>query len=1289
MSAVKAMSGGGSASTTPDEKSHLWSILPSFDPQNDDPREYRDKVKFLHSICPKKDRSMLAPRLAMLLKGTAWAQVRAMNTEKLVDPENGVTALLQAISTWEEAEEMQLYDKFEKALYRTTQKSDESTQSFVNRMSVAFHELGDTAVQDIRAFILLRQASLSTEDKKRVLTMVGSPLKPDKVEQAMRQLSTKVLVGQSDGKKRVYPVNFTEDEPEEVHMTMETEPLDEEFAIAYLAEQGDEEAQMIREFEEQLIEVCQENQDLATCYSAYADARAKIRDRLRHRGFWPSYGSKGRGKGGKKGGRSDGGKSFRKRDSLAERIASSNCRRCGQRGHWKWECPAKDVSGSKEEVHITETVTFSPNDMEIVDVLPDGVQGAENLADLVMNMDRQDWESLTCPPLGIVFNSTVNEEFTESVFVCTMTRQKVNGHCLGSVLLGAMSRKTDGDRISRDCPGIIDTGASKTVIGQKRVKTLIQSMSLEVQKKMSWKKSETLFRFGNNAVLPSVGALYLPFGDRWMRIEVVEGDTPFLLSNSFLRAIDADVCTRKSLLRLNQLGTTVPLRSNDKGLFVIELAEVIEAFNREHTHQSCQNLEVVTNVTTETEQLQHLGSTSQKAKVAQRPFQDCARQESTRTSVLCHGDQPGLPGCVGSATPISGGSGDVLYDGEDRGGRQEASRCPQPEAVGCNDPCRGETQEQDLPGSDDAGPRVCSMDEETSEAVKRLGHVIPELRQGLGSDSSGNQQCVSGGSTKACGQTQEDRNERMGTRRGGADLHRRGVSGSSASTGSQAQGRSSVEQTTPGTGSRGDDGSRGESGDGEPASSSGRSFTRSAGPGHQEHESVKEYTNNSKVVQMECVHKETLLKDLQSHPQVSSKTHEVLCHLEEVAQRIEQEVNDLVAHTSDANRTRQTPRAEHTICSLDLLEVYCEPDSNLTNVLNTMGLKAKRFTVQDGDLSTAAGREKLWQMVEEEQPRHIWVAPECKYWGNFSRWNSGRSLATAANIQQGREQQRVHLRLCCELYWHQVSFGRHFHLEQPQGSEAMEQKELFDVVTGTFRTVFDMCEVGELKIPKGNNYLRKRTVVLTTSKEFHSLLDARYCRKNHQHDPILGQAKIAGRWQNLSSFAAKYSKGFARNVGYALMFCNSVGERPVVFEELCVPCFGVEPAEQFEMAGEIVKRRKYSSKQGPRPGEDESLSNVPAGLRYGPALTWKDLFKLAHRQAPRVGSVVCESGGSLFQGVSQLISEFHVTHVEVCRGTERYRLPKEGVDTTNLKFRQTIILNRESGEVEVLGPPEE
>ena len=132
--------GAAAGSTQNDEKGNsLWNILPSFDSQKDDPREYRDKVLFLHGICPHKDRAMLAPRLAMMMKETAWAQ---LDTEQLLDPEKGIKVLLTVISKWEEAEEMELYDKFEKALYKTTQRSDETTQSFVNRMSVSFHELG-------------------------------------------------------------------------------------------------------------------------------------------------------------------------------------------------------------------------------------------------------------------------------------------------------------------------------------------------------------------------------------------------------------------------------------------------------------------------------------------------------------------------------------------------------------------------------------------------------------------------------------------------------------------------------------------------------------------------------------------------------------------------------------------------------------------------------------------------------------------------------------------------------------------------------------------------------------------------------------------------------------------------------------------------------------------------------------------------------------------------------------------------------------------------------------------
>ena len=56
------MEGAGTAGATTDERtSNLWSILPSFDPAVDDPREYVDKVKFLRAICPVKDKGMLAP----------------------------------------------------------------------------------------------------------------------------------------------------------------------------------------------------------------------------------------------------------------------------------------------------------------------------------------------------------------------------------------------------------------------------------------------------------------------------------------------------------------------------------------------------------------------------------------------------------------------------------------------------------------------------------------------------------------------------------------------------------------------------------------------------------------------------------------------------------------------------------------------------------------------------------------------------------------------------------------------------------------------------------------------------------------------------------------------------------------------------------------------------------------------------------------------------------------------------------------------------------------------------
>jgi hypothetical protein len=92
-----------SGTSSSEEKSTgLWGQLPSFDPTTDDIREFSQKAKFLHGVFPSKDKGNLAPRLAMLCKGTAWNQVRLLDPDKLMDRETGVAYLLDSLSSWEE-----------------------------------------------------------------------------------------------------------------------------------------------------------------------------------------------------------------------------------------------------------------------------------------------------------------------------------------------------------------------------------------------------------------------------------------------------------------------------------------------------------------------------------------------------------------------------------------------------------------------------------------------------------------------------------------------------------------------------------------------------------------------------------------------------------------------------------------------------------------------------------------------------------------------------------------------------------------------------------------------------------------------------------------------------------------------------------------------------------------------------------------------------------------------------------------------------------------------------------
>ena len=161
---------------------------------------------------------------------------------------------------------------------------------------------------------------------------------------------------------------------------------------------------------------------------------------------------------------------------------------------------------------------------------------------------------------------------------------------------------------------------------------------------------------------------------------------------------------------------------------------------------------------------------------------------------------------------------------------------------------------------------------------------------------------------------------------------------------------------------------------------------------------------------------------------------------------------------SKKSKGQQNPKDQ-----IDLLEIYCEPNSQLSKQVQRMGGKSLRFTKDDGDLSTPDGQQKLWGWIYLFEPRHIWVAPECRLWGNFSRFNMGRSTTMFDQINLKRKTDGPHLVLCNQLYLHQISESRHFHLEQPKGSEMVLQPELDDVRKGTLPATFDMCRVGKLR----------------------------------------------------------------------------------------------------------------------------------------------------------------------------------------------------------------------------------
>ena len=121
--------------------------------------------------------------------------------------------------------------------------------------------------------------------------------------------------------------------------------------------------------------------------------------------------------------------------------------------------------------------------------------------------------------------------------------------------------------------GIVDLGATKTVIGSKLVPDLLNNLGPRVRKQVTRCPCVVTFRFGNHVVLRSQQALVVPIPGLLLTT-AVPGNTPFLLSKTLLRAIGATVDTANHVLHATKLDKSFPLVLTSRGLFLLDLNDL-------------------------------------------------------------------------------------------------------------------------------------------------------------------------------------------------------------------------------------------------------------------------------------------------------------------------------------------------------------------------------------------------------------------------------------------------------------------------------------------------------------------------------------------------------------------------------------------------------------------------------------------------------------------------------------------------------------------------------------------
>ncbi|OLQ06719.1 Copia protein [Symbiodinium microadriaticum] len=997
-----------------------WTAIPKFIPGTTDVTEYTKKLEFLAAMWPKEHLSQLAPRAALLCEGSAFKKVAGLAPDKLkANDVSGVKLLVDTLGgSWGRTAVEQKYETFERAIFGTIQKADETNDSYLARHDIHFEELLAQGVsfEEVRAYILLRQSSLTAEDRKRIVVELDGQLSYKKVCASVRLLGSRFFSdfqGQrGNTKTKTYDAHMVEDagseEVERAYQASTTfsseEPdfeLDAEFIEAMIAV---EDQDAFQSFEEELEGFFQETPELQEALVSYLEARSRLLAKRKARGFWPAHGSKG-SKGGK--GFKGKGKGKSAKEQLLQRIAKSHCRACGERGHWKAECPKFGKPGSKSEAgasvaQATVTQAQGPHEDEVFEQLP---EEAITLAEAFCAMPSIAGAAHSISPTFFRAEAETCEqgipETEESISLATrfarlsdaslhhtmaeveaMTLQE---HGQLTITFGTRARgmrfqdllENNPQYVKWCCEHLADSAKHSQRVFLRYVERVIQ------QAEEIASNEKELMQPANEAVPKAAGRTLMKSGskskaaprsnptasdeeDRWDMIH-----EPTAALQTEVSALNQRMTNMERMLQqlvhhisTQQIPPNVSSKSRLQGIEE-EARKVLQA-SQDVTEYKKFLRKVPWYLLKESSQGSRAIAEGQVDEDRTHP------PAYVMFGMYSHGGVTGITSITRQLPSLAQILAAVI-----KGTQPEHTFATV--AVSCN---TSVTPHRDSYNSRDVANLVVPLD------FPRTGGEIwvakpPEAQQKAQSMLC-NGQWIS---------------DSLVSLKGSMLLDPHMWHASAPWTGNRTLLVGFALQTAYKLSTS------------EAENLQGLGFVLP--PSVSAKEEILNIKEELSALRKELLSAQPLVQDSQWPPAAVAAAHacaDAFCRAQVVSWDVFQ----------DSMLTYQSPLE----AQIDLLEVSTRSDSRLTDVINESGGKARRFTNRDGDLNTVEGQRALWDTLQRTQPKHVWLSPDARHWSPWTRLNAARDSRYQKNLLDERQREQTVLQLLVKIFEWQKQNGR-------------------------------------------------------------------------------------------------------------------------------------------------------------------------------------------------------------------------------------------------------------------------